>query len=172
MTEEAPGSRRASSGKVGKTVESPSLRLRPHHILDMVRNIGNGRKLEPHPYGHRVHEITREILEDVDRQCILVIGNDDVCGPCVHLHGGLCDDILPQLEGRVSKQDYNDRLDARILDYLGIAPGSAMPISAYLRIAGADLDGIVDICTHPGEDRASRRSGLVKGFAMLGIDRT
>ena len=26
------------------------LKLRPHHILDIVRNIGNERKLEPHPF--------------------------------------------------------------------------------------------------------------------------
>ena len=150
--------------------ESPSLRLRPHHILDIVRNIGNGRKPEPHPYGHRVHEVTRDILEDVDRDCILVVGNDDVCGPCIHLHDGVCDDILPQLEGRVSKQGYNDGLDRRILDYLGIAPGAMMPISAYLGIVKANLEGIVDICTHPKEDREARRSGLVKGFSMLGIE--
>lgn len=137
----------------------------------MVRNIGNGRKLEPHPYGHRVHEVTREILENVDRPCLLVVGNDDVCGPCIHLHDGLCDDILPQLEGRVSKQGYNDDLDRRILGYLGIAPDAMMPVSTYLGIVKANLDGIVDICTHPGEDRETRRSGLVMGFAILGIDR-
>jgi len=136
----------------------------------MVRNIGLGRKLEPHTYGHLVHLVTRDMLDDVGRACILVVGNDDVCGPCIHLHDGVCDDILPQLEGRVSKQEYNDRLDRRILDYLGIAPGSSMPISAYLGIVKANLDGIVDICTHPKEDRETRRSGLVKGFERLGID--
>lgn len=112
-------------------VESPSPRLRPHHIL--------------------------------------VIGNDDACGPCIHLHDGLCDDILPQLEGRVSKQDYIDCLDRRILDYQGIAPGAMMPISAYLGIVRANLDGIVDICTHPREEREARRAGLIKGFERLGI---
>jgi len=153
----------------GNAMETPLPVLRPHHILDMVRNIGLGRKLEPHPYGHRIHVLTRAILDDVDQTCTLVIGNDDVCGPCIHLHDGLCDDILPQLEGRVSKQGYNDRLDARILDFLGIAPGSVMPISVYLRIVRANLEAVVDICTHPGEDRETRRSGLLKGFAVLGI---
>ena len=42
------------------------LRLRPHHILDIVRNIGHERKIEPHPFGHDLHVVTNKIIEDID----------------------------------------------------------------------------------------------------------
>jgi len=147
------------------------LRLRPHHILDIVRNIGNGREIKPHEYGHLLHAVTRELMEDIDRECTLVVGNDDICGPFIHLgKDGRCDDLLRQLSEPVSKQAYNDELDGRILGYLGIEAGTTMRVSDYLRRACADLDGIAEICAHPQEGREQRKRGLEKGLELLGID--
>jgi hypothetical protein len=146
------------------------LRLRPHHILDITRNIGNGREIKPHAYGHLLHLVTRELLDDIDQECTLVVGNDDICGPCVHLgKDGRCDDLLGQLSEPVSKQAYNDELDGRILRYLGLEPGATMRVSDYLRRACADLDGISEICTHPKEEKERRKEGLRKGLELLGL---
>jgi len=146
------------------------LRLRPHHILDIVRNIGNNRSLVPHEYGHLVHVITQEIIDDVNQYCKLVIENDDICGPCKMLDKqNRCMDVLHQLDVPVSKQEYNDDLDKRILDYLKIEPDTIIRISEYLRIIASDLDNIADICTHPREDPEYRRNGLKNGFKMLKI---
>ena len=146
------------------------LYLRPHHILDIVRNIGNGRKLEPHPYGHLVHVITQKIIDDSDQECTLVIRNDDICGPCIHLHNGQCDDILPQLEERVSKQEYNNKLDKKIIEFINVKENTSMKISDYLRIIKANLEDIAEICTHPKEEKETRRIGLEKGLKILGLE--
>lgn len=146
------------------------LSLRPHHILDMVRNIGNGRKIEPHPYGHLLHIITRSIIDDVNQECTLVVRNDDICGPCIHLHNGQCDDILPQLTDRVSKQGYNDKLDKEILEFIELEENTIMKISDYLTLIKANIEDIVGICTHPKEDKGIRRIGLEKVLKILGIE--
>ena len=149
------------------------LRLRPHHIIDIVRNIGNNRPLTPHPYGHLVHKITQKILDDVKQDCRLVIDNDDICGPCIKLDKyNRCTDILPQLETPVSKQEYNDELDRRILDHLKIEEGSILKIDDFLRMIAGDMDKMVNICTHPKEDPEYRRNGLLKGLKILGITMT
>lgn len=144
------------------------LRLRPHHILDIVRNIGNERPMIPHEYGHLVHEITYQIMNNVHTECELVIENDDICGPCKMLTtDGHCIDVLRQLDEPVSKQEYNDHLDRRILTYLGIEPKTILRISDYLVLIRDHLDDMVDISTHPKEDVEYRRNGLKKGIQKL-----
>lgn len=147
------------------------LRLRPHHILDIVRNIGHDRPNLPHPYGHGVHLITEMMLADCSRQVELVVESDDICQPCVHLASdGRCDDVLPQCEAVVAKQDYNDRLDSGLLEYLQIRRGAVMSIREYLIIVKRNLDGVTKRCTHPKEDEAYRLAGLRQGLEKLGIE--
>ena len=145
-------------------------KLRPHHILDIVRNIGNDRPIVPHEYGHRVHEFTKALIEDAGLQCMLVVENDDICKPCRNLSAdNQCSDILRQLETPISKQDYNDRLDERILAFLHLKPNAVLTVSDYLSQVLANIDPMVEICTHPKEDKNTRREGLVKGMKKLGI---
>lgn len=147
-----------------------TLRLRPHHILDIVRNIGHDRPLVPHEYGHLVHTVTRRILEDVDAQCRLVVANDDICGPCRMLKSdGSCADVLAQLAEPVSKQEYNDALDRRLLSFLGIRENGVMALRAYLTIVAGRIDETVSLCTHPKEDPVYRKTGLLKGLERLGV---
>jgi hypothetical protein len=146
------------------------IRLRPHHILDIIRNIGNDRKIAPHEYGHLVHIITQSIINDINQECILVNRNDDICGPCIMLNDDKkCLDVLRQLNEPISKQIYNDDLDNRIFHYLGIKPDTIITIKAYLYLVKNDLDGIIKICTHPKEDIEYRRNGLVLGMKKLGV---
>ncbi|ADK81076.1 DUF1284 domain-containing protein [Sediminispirochaeta smaragdinae] len=147
------------------------LRLRPHHILDIVRNIGNERPIVPHEYGHLLHKVTNKIITDVNVKCMLVIGTDDICGPCRMLtKEGRCLDILHQLERQTSKQEYNDNLDKRIMTFLNIEPNSVLKISNYLSSIKQNMNEIVDICTHPKEDKEYRRNGLIKGLKILKIE--
>jgi len=146
------------------------LRLRPHHILDIVRNIGNQRPVVPHEYGHLVHEITRIIMNDIDTRCILVVENDDICGPCKMLTADRkCIDVLHQLDVPISKQEYNDNLDKKLLKYFKLHENTEMTIREFLNLASLDLDGLVKICTHPKEDKEYRKRGLVEGMKRLGL---
>ena len=147
------------------------LKLRPHHILDIIRNIGNGSDISPHEYGHLLHSVTESLIYDIDQECQLVVENDDICGPCIHLdENNKCDDILNQTDEKLLKQEYNDQLDTKILSYLEISPMSVIKISEFLKIVSSDLESIVKICTHPKEDMESRRSGLKNGVKLLGIE--
>ena len=146
------------------------LKLRPHHILDIVRNIGHGIEPVPHAYGHLVHEITRQLMSDPEQYCQLVIANDDICGPCIHLDSDRkCGDVLRQLENPVSKQGYNDQLDHSLLQHLGIRPDSEMRVADFLEKVARVLDEVAGICTHPKEDREYRLRGLRQGLTTLKI---
>ena len=34
-----------------------AMRLRPHHILDIISSYGHGAEFRPSPYGHAVHTV-------------------------------------------------------------------------------------------------------------------
>jgi hypothetical protein len=146
------------------------LRLRPHHILDIVRNIGHERKIEPHPFGHDLHVITNKILGDIDQPLVLVVGADDICIPCTKLNAdSICVDVLPQCDDKPSKQKYNDSLDQKVLVYLDLGEGAQLTVREYLMCVNSKLNGIEKICTHPKEDERYRLEGLFVGLKKLGI---
>jgi len=70
-------------------------------------------------------------------------------------------------EEPVSKQEYNDELYRRLLALLSIEPRTIMKLSDYLSQVMDNFDAIVSICTHPKEDRESRRVGLRNGIKTL-----
>lgn len=144
--------------------------LRPHHILDIITSYGNDEEFAPHPYGHAVHTVANTILADPEVSIRLVVGADAICLPCCHRQpDGLCDDVLSQLDPPISKQEYNDDLDRRLLPYLGLSTGQVMTVRQYLSVVNAHVPGLEALCTHPGEDRNQRLSGLVRGLRKLGI---
>lgn len=146
------------------------IKLRPHHILDIVRNIGHERKIEPHPFGHDLHIVSNQILENIDQPLVLVVGADDICMPCTKLNANsICVDILPQCDDKPSKQKYNDSLDQKVLNYLNLKEGSQLTVREYLNCVNDKLNGIEKICTHPKEEESYRLAGLKMGLKKLGI---
>jgi hypothetical protein len=146
------------------------MKLRPHHVLDIISDHGHGVEFKPHPYGHAVHTVAGAILSNLELEVEFVIGADEICRPCTHLHAdGRCDDVLHQLDPPISKQRYNDDLDARLFGYLGLMSSRVITIRKYLEIVAKHLPGIEKICTHPGEDQADRLAGLQQGLTRLGL---
>ena len=147
-----------------------AMKLRPHHILDILRNYGHGRTFEPHPYGHALHTVARAILSDLAIDIELIIGADAICQPCQRLQpDGICDDILPQLVHPLSKQLYNDTLDQRLFAYLGLSPGITLTLRDVLEAVNAKVPGLEAICVHPQESAQFRLNGLIYGLQKLGI---
>ncbi len=143
------------------------MRARPHHLIDIVTQYGAGRPFRPSDYGHAVHTVAERVISDVDVTIEFVVDADDICAPCVHLVDGRCDDVLSQLDPPVSKQDYNDDLDRRLLVHLEMTEGQVMSFREYLGVIRAHLDGIEQVCAHPGEDPAGRLSKLTEGLEKL-----
>ena len=146
------------------------MRLRPHHILDIVNSHGHDIEFTAHPYGHANHTVAQAILSDLEVEIELVLGADDICKPCKHLHpDGICDDVLSQLERPVSKQAYNDELDARLFAHFKWAPGTTLSCRRFLEEVNRHLPGLEKICAHPKEDTHRRLEGLMRGLLKLGI---
>lgn len=146
------------------------MELRPHHVLDIISDWGNGAEFGPHPYGHDVHGVAEALLSDTLMKVRWIIGADAICAPCIHLReDGSCDDVLEQVAGRPSKQAYNDALDAKVFEILGLETGTVTTFAEYLELVNAQVPGIEEVCTHPGEDTASRLKGLIAGLVRLHV---
>jgi hypothetical protein len=146
------------------------MKLRPHHIIDIIKGHGNDIIYQPHPYGHSQHIVAPELLSGLDVNIRIVIGADDICLGCKHLMSdGQCDDVLAQLTPSPSKQAYNDVLDSRLFDHFGLVPNCILPLRRFLEIVDQNTPGIEMICTHPKEDREERLNGLINGLIKLGV---
>ena len=146
------------------------MKLRPHHLIDIVSDYGHGIKFRPHPYGHALHTVAEQVVSDPDIEVKFVLAADEICFPCKHLRAdGQCEDVLHQLDEPESKQSYNDRLDSNLFSYLGMQMGTRTTVRAFLERLNEHTPGIEKICTHPGEKAEHRLSGLEKGLMRLGI---
>jgi hypothetical protein len=144
------------------------MKLRPHHLLDIINKYGHRQTFEPHPYGHAVHRIAQALLADLDLAIQIVVAADDICEPCKHLKpDGQCDDTVASLRPPVPKQQYNDQLDIRVLGCLGLRPNTVLTARQFLQIVGSKLPGLASICVHPGETQEYRLKGLVEGLRRL-----
>ena len=146
------------------------MKLRPHHLIDIVCHYGHGVAFGPHPYGHAVHTVAERVIDNPDLEVEFVLAADDICLPCRYLRAdGQCADVLHQLEEPVPKQAYNDGLDGRLFPFLGIQPGVRMTVRSFLVAVDEHMPGIVEICTHPGEEEQHRLDGLRNGLTRFGI---
>ena len=146
------------------------MQLRPHHVLDIVSSYGHDEAFKPHEYGHAVHTVARSIIADIDQTVEFIVGADEICKPCKHLHPeGKCDDVLLQFTPPASKQEYNDNLDNKLFEYLGLSINSVITMRRYLELVNSRIPGIEQVCTHPREDPALRLAGLKQGLIKLGI---
>lgn len=158
------------TGKENIGLKRHELKLRPHHIIDIVTDHGNNIQHLPHPYGHSQHLVAPLILSEPGVSVTLVVEEDDICKGCRNLlPDGRCKDVLGQLHPSPSKQAYNDVLDCRLLDHFGLMPGCKLTIHDYLKIVNRYTPGIEKICTHPKEDPEGRLAGLRNGLIKLGI---
>ena len=140
---------------------------RPHHLIDIICQHGAGMQFRPHPYGHAQHAVAGKVIGDQTTMVQFVVGADDICSPCKHLVEGRCDDVLGQCDPPRSKQEYNDDLDVRLLEHLGIAEGEAMTFRRYLQRIRDRLAGLAEVCSHPGEDAGERLTNLKAGLSEL-----
>lgn len=148
-------------------MDNEPLKLRPHHILDVIRNYGRDVKFTPHSNGHSLHVIAEKITSNPEIKVQLVVENDDICEGCVHLLVTKCDDVLSQLSPSPSKQAYNDVLDSILLDYIGLKQNTILTINEYAVIISGKMPDIVNLCTHPKENKEERLRGMDAGLKKL-----
>ncbi len=146
--------------------------IKPHHFVDIVTALGDGRtEFHPHPYGHAVHSVARELLANRDVDLRIELGADDICRPCHHNIDGLCDDTIDtsfRPQAPKSKREYNLLIDQRWCERLGLRQDDQLTARELcLRIRHC-ADAIEDIYREIPSDRtAQRQAKLQRGIAKF-----
>lgn len=146
--------------------------IKPHHFVDIVTTLGSGQtEFRPHPYGHALHMVAQQILGNPDLLLCIEPGSDDICLPCQHNIGGICDDNIDisfRPTAPKSKREYNLLLDHRWSERLGLRPGDQLTARELcLRIRDFAGD-IMDIYRETPSDRtATRQAKLQLGVARF-----
>jgi hypothetical protein len=146
--------------------------IKPHHFVDLVTALGDGRtQFQPHPYGHGLHTVAKQILASREVNLRIELGADDICFPCRHNIHGLCDDTIDtsfRPKAPASKREYNLLIDQRWAERLGLRQDDQLTARELcLRIRGC-VSGIEDIYREVPPDRtAERKAKLQRGVAMI-----
>lgn len=146
-----------------------AIRIKPHHFIDILTAIGQGqREFHPHPYGHAVHTVSERVLNEPDALLEMELGADDICAPCSHNIGGLCDDTIdtsyrPQAPSL--KREWNLLIDRRWCARLGIAQGGRLTGRQFAQLLRDRAGDITDIYREiPPPRTADRAKDLGKGI--------
>ena len=148
------------------------LRIKPHHFVDIVTALGGGTTAyAPHPYGHALHTVAARVLRDRDILLEMELGADDICKPCRHNVGGLCDDTIDtsfRPTAPSSKREWNLRIDRRWCERLKMKPGDRLTARQFcerLRDLAGDLTDIYrEVPADRTADRAARLKEGVRKF--------
>ena len=146
--------------------------IKPHHFIDLVTTYGAGTlDLEPHPYGHAVHTVARQILDNRDVELVMELGADDICVPCSHNIGGVCDDTIDtsfRPAAPSSKREWNLLIDERWCARLGLAPGDRLSAREFCHKLQNSAGDLYDIYREvPRTMTDERRGKLAAGVARF-----
>jgi hypothetical protein len=165
------GRRNHGGGASEREGQQEVIRIKPHHFVDIVTSYGRGEKFEPHPYGHAVHTVARELLRNRARILVMELGADDICGPCIHNINGVCDDVIdtsyrPTASPR--KQEWNLLIDQRWCKRLELPPGDRLAARQLCERIRDRAGDITDIYREiPSEMTAERARGLQAGIGRF-----
>ena len=146
------------------------IRIKPHHLVDIITQFGEGRPFEPHPYGHAVHTVAQRILADPEVMLEMELGADDICAPCIHNIAGLCDDTIDtsyRPAAPPAKRDWNLLLDRRWCERLSLSPGQRLTARAFCLLLRDRAGDLTDIYREIPPDRTAQRAARL----AAGVDR-
>jgi hypothetical protein len=141
------------------------IKIRPHHLLDIIRDFGNEVKREKHPWGASLASVTQSILSNIDQKVEFVIGADSICKTCSKLNGQICE---AQINNELLMRDYNDHLDQELFSALKIVPGDTLPVIELLRRINNKIE-ILDLFNSPSNNPLVRKHGTETALKKLGI---
>jgi len=151
------------------------IRTKPHHFLDIVRDLGAGIEFKPSPYGHAVHLVAEKVLADRQVMLELILGIDDICRPCKNHVDGHCIDTTTTTGKVTSKEEWNLTIDSRLLQRLGLDEGTHIRADYLCRLTRQRLyptgtvEGslIFEIWREASREKTeSRARNLLQGIAL------
>ena len=145
-----------------------SIAIKPHHFIDIITSFDAGQTVfEPHPYGHAVHTVTKQVLEDRDALLKMELGADDICTPCSHNIDGLCDDVIDtsfRPNAPSSKREWNLIIDRRWCERLDLKQDDTLTARAFCERLRDRMGDITDIYREiPVHMTAERAQNLEQG---------
>ncbi len=175
------------------------LHIKPHHFVDIVTScadahVGSSTRgsrrpgtplrcggeessvkkvplFDPHPYGHALHTVAELLLRERETVLVLVLGADDICGPCMHnVEGGCVDTIDTSYRPGApeSKGAWNLTIDLRWCERLEVTEGDRFTARAFCERIRDRMGDITDIYreipAHMTADRAARLNAGVERY--------
>lgn len=141
------------------------IKIKPHHLLDIIRDFGNEVKRETHPWGASLTSVTHSILLNINQEVEFVLGLDSICKTCSKLNGDICE---ARINNELLMRDYNDHLDQALFSSLNILPGDKLPVIDFLRMVKENIE-VLDFFTSPSNNPIARKHGTKSAFNKLGI---
>ena len=141
------------------------LLIKPHHLLDIIRDFGAGRKHEPHPYGHDVHRLAGLVRSNPHTVFVLTAEADSICEPCCNLIEDHCVDTTVSPGKEVSKESWNRLIDGRIFERLGLEEGVQISALDFCRLASKRLGDLYTLYAEVDREKtAVRERNLARGL--------
>lgn len=144
------------------------MKLRIHHLFDIIRDFGSGKIFEKHDYGHSYHTIAQKIRDDKAIEIKLVIAQDDICENCIKLVDGDCIDSINHRKDFDKKEVFNNYLDNRIMKILNLQEHEVVNLEEIVKRSDSYLDKIEYIYAGNDENHTlMRKSHVIKGVEKL-----
>jgi len=145
-----------------------SIPIKPHHLLDIIRDIGAGREHTPHRLGHDVHRIAELVRSKQPVRFSFTEGDDAICAPCSRLYGHICTDTTDTVGFLVEKDAYNRAIDRRLMKRLGITENGEMSLEDFCNTVREKLGDITSIYLEvdPAQT-AARAENIRRGLDIL-----
>jgi hypothetical protein len=143
------------------------LELRIHHFFDIIRDIGLGKELKPHPYGHSLHQIAALIRQEPHVKIKIVKNCDAICIGCSKMKEESCIDTVSHRSDFSSKEMFNDYLDEKILRVCDLAEGDILTPEDVLGKSSLYLDHIFQIYEgNDPQDTEQRKMSVEEGIRL------
>lgn len=122
--------------------------IKPHHFMDIIKLYGGGIQVfvPDMDYGHDFYRAANEIIGNHRIRIEVTSGADDICRPCRFLgSGGTCTDCITHIKGICSKNSYNEMLDRRIMDILGLDEKAVYTAEELCRMMGDHPELVTEV---------------------------
>lgn len=143
------------------------IRIKPHHFLDIIKLYGKGiEKFVPDKkYNHNFYGVANEIVAAHQTEVTITSGEDDICSTCIYLgEDKKCTDRIFHIAGIDSKNEWNEILDHRIMQYVQISEGSRYSAHALCKILFLKKEIIYIVWDEESKpDTESRYEAFCKG---------
>lgn len=137
------------------------IRIKPHHFVDIITSFSaEDLTFKPSPYGHAVHTVSEQVLQDRDILLEMELEADDICAPCKHNINGLCDDTIDtsfRPEATSSKREWNLLIDNRWCERLKLQQGDRLVAREFCELLRDNTDDITEIYREIPVERTAKR---------------